>query len=249
MKQWYFQLYSARKTELGNALEIVSSSGYSGVEAYQGNFENADIFQAELEKNQLVLTSMHIDLDMMRHDMIQSVERAQAFNCKHIVCPYLVPEARPASTQQWLELGKELEDIARQWIDLGCTFAWHNHDFEFVALGDGSFPIEHLLDAAPSMTWEIDPAWIVRAGANAEPWIKRFLSRITAVHLKDVAPLGECTDEDGWADLCEGVVPWQELMPLLLQTPAELYVVEHDNPNDLQRFATRSINAARALVN
>lgn len=248
MKNWYFQLYSARKTELSKALDIVSSAGYTGIEGHQDNFSDAAAFHNAINQRGLSLPSMHIGLDMLRSDMQQSVERTKAFDCKHVVCPFLLPEDRPVDAHQWAALGEELEGIARRWDEQGCTFAWHNHDFEFISLDDGSFPIDHLLESAPSMTWETDPAWIVRAEAQAEPWIKRYLSRITAVHLKDIAPAGECEDEDGWADLCEGIVPWQSLMPLLMQSPAELYIAEHDNPNDLKRFATRSIRAANKLL-
>lgn len=248
MKNWYFQLYSARKTDTGQALDIVSTSGYAGVEGYQDNFNDAAEFLAAVNQHGLSVPSMHVSLEVLRDDFNHSVELASMFNCKHIVCPYLLPEERPENAQKWAILGEQLEGIAQRWIDKGCTFAWHNHDFEFFVLDDGSYAIEHLLENAPSLTWETDPAWIVRADVEAEPWIKRYSPRISAVHLKDVASFGQCEDEDGWADLCEGIVPWRDLMPLLQQSPAELYIVEHDNPSDLQRFATRSIRAAKELV-
>ena len=44
-------------------------------------------------------------------------------------------------------------------------------------------------------------AWIVRGGADPFEWIKRYADRIASVHIKDIAPAGECEDEDGWADV------------------------------------------------
>ena len=49
----------------------------------------------------------------------------------------------------------------------GLKVAWHNHDFEFVPLADGSRPIDHILRAdTPDVWFEIDCGWIVRAKAD-----------------------------------------------------------------------------------
>ncbi len=245
---WTFQLYSARNTPLAQALTIVSEAGYTSVEAYRDNFVDADSFKRELDKHQLLVPSMHINIGPLRDQTDLSMQRAREFGSTHIVCPYLEPSDRPVDAAGWSELIAELSDHAKRWQDAGFTFAWHNHDFEFVALADGAIPMQLLLENAPSIHWEIDVAWIVRAGADPLPWIDEHASRISAVHLKDIAAQGECADEDGWADLGHGVVPWSSIMPKLAQTPTTLYAMEHDNPSDLRRFATRSIATANALI-
>lgn len=245
---WSFQLYSSRNTDLAQALSIVSKAGYSSVEAYRDNFINADLFKRLLDEHQLLLPSMHINLGPLREEAESSMQRARDFGSLHIVCPFLEPENRPTDSAGWSLLIAEVSEIAKRWQDAGFTFAWHNHDFEFVALADGAIPMQLLLDGAPELNWEIDVAWIVRAGADPIPWIDAHASRISAVHLKDIAPSGECKDEDGWADLGFGVVPWSSAMPKLLKTPASIYAMEHDNPSDLVRFATRSIATANALL-
>jgi sugar phosphate isomerase/epimerase len=69
----------------------------------------------------------------------------------------------------------------------GFGFGWHNHDFEFVPLADGSVPMQILLETAPDLDWEADIAWVIRGGADATDWIARHGKRITAVHVKDIA--------------------------------------------------------------
>jgi sugar phosphate isomerase/epimerase len=175
------------------------------------------------------------------------MQLARDFGSTHIVCPYLDVDERPTDAPGWTALGAELSGHAQRWRDAGFEFAWHNHDFEFHALPDGAVPMQLLLEQAPELQWEVDAAWIVRGGAEPQHWIRDYASRISAVHLKDIAPEGECQDEDGWADFGHGVVPWETLMPLLSQTSAHIHAVEHDNPSDLRRFATRAIAAANRL--
>ena len=65
--------------------------------------------------------------------------------------------------------------------------------------------------------------------------------RVDSVHLKDVAASGECIDEDGWADVGHGVLNWNAITAELKVIRPDLYIVEHDSPSDLGRFAQRSI--------
>ena len=50
-------------------------------------------------------------------------------------------------------------------------------------------------------------------GADPFAWIDRYAARISLRStLKDIAPDGECLDEDGWADVGEGAMPWADLL-------------------------------------
>jgi len=241
---WTFQLYSARNTALADALQVVADAGYTSVEAYGDNFNDPDALRAGLDKHGLQLPSLHINLRPLREEPAEMIRRAHDFGAHHVVCPFLQEQERPVDSTGWIKQIAELSDHAKRWRDAGFTFAWHNHDFEFTALADGAMPMQLILEHAAELQWEIDIAWIVRAGADPIPWVENNLSRISAAHLKDLAPTGECAAEDGWADLGYGVVPWGSVIPLLSQTPATVYAMEHDNPSDLQRFATRSIATA-----
>ena len=106
-----------------------------------------------------------------------------------------------------------------------------------------------ILEQAADIDWEMDVAWVTRAGNNPVPWVREFASRITAVHVKDIAPAGENTDEDGWADIGFGSMDWKTLMAQIKQeTKATLFVAEHDNPSDHFRFATRSIEKLNSFA-
>lgn len=87
----------------------------------------------------------------------------------------------------------------------------------------------------------------MRGGADPLEYVSAFGNRLTAVHLKDIAPAGEKRDEDGWADLGTGTIDWKTLMAALRRTAARNFVMEHDNPADLRRFAETSIRNARTF--
>ena len=110
-----------------------------------------------------------------------------------------------------------------------------------VALPDGSIPQDHIFAGGPNLSWEADIAWVIRGGADPFAYIEKYGKRITAVHVKDIAPAGENADQDGWADVGHGTVEWAKLFKALSATPAKYYIVEHDNPKDYKATAERSI--------
>jgi sugar phosphate isomerase/epimerase len=114
-------------------------------------------------------------------------------------------------------------------------------------LPDGSIPQAEILAGGKSLEWEIDVAWVVRGGGDPIQWIRRYGPRITAAHVKDIAPAGQNLDEDGWADVGQGTVAWASIMSALHAAGCTNFVMEHDNPSDHQRFAKRSLASVRKV--
>jgi len=246
---WSFQLYSARNFQpWDRVLKLIAGCGYRQVEGYGGVYADPAAFRAQMDTNGLSMPSGHFSIDALENDFDGVRRIADALGVRLLICPHLMPGARPSDAAGWRGFGERLAKVGERSMRDGYGFAWHNHDFEFKALPDGSTPQEHILAAAPAIGWEIDVAWVIRSGVDPLPWIERHGGRIVAVHVKDIAKPGEGLDEDGWSDVGHGTVDWRGLMKALrTSTKARFYVMEQDNPNDIDRFARRSIEAANGL--
>ena len=245
---WSFQLYSARNFQpWDEVLKMLGEAGYREVEGFDDVYADPKAFRAELDRNGLSMPTAHFSLDVLEGGFDGVRRIADTFGVRLLVCPYLAEEARPCDAAGWRAFGERLARIGETAKKAGCGFAWHNHDFEFRPLPGGSVPMEHMLAAAPGIGWEIDVAWVVRGGADPLPWIDRHGERIAAVHVKDIARPGEGLDEDGWSDVGHGTLDWGGLIEVLREkTPARHFIMEHDDPNDIGRFARRSIAAVKA---
>lgn len=242
-----FQLYSAREfPPLSEQLSTLARLGYTNVEPFGPIYEDVAGFKAALDSNGLKAASGHFALDRLENDLDGVIAIARQLGMWLVVCPWLHPDLRPADTAGWQMLGRRLAVIAAKLKPHGLSFAWHNHDFEFFPLPDGSMPIQHVL-ADPGVLLELDVAWVVRAGVDPAPWIDGYKGRIAAVHVKDIAPKGEKTNEDGWADVGTGVVPWGRLWSAVKDAGARIMVAEHDKPSDYQRFAQVSAETMKRL--
>lgn len=251
MTAFSYQLYSSRNfPPLSDTLKMLADLGYAQVEGFGGIYSD-DAALAELvtglKANGLAMPTGHFSFDMCRDDAARALKIARTLGLKGVIVPYILPDQRPKDAAGWREYGSNLAKTGQPFWDAGLFFGYHNHDFEYVPTASGELPIDLILGADDRLALEFDVAWAVRAKADPMSTIRKYGSRIRAAHIKDVAAAGQNRDEDGWCDIGEGTVPWTEVMPALRKAGCEYFVMEHDNPKDHRRFATRAIAAAKSL--
>ncbi|GES45000.1 xylose isomerase [Rhizobium dioscoreae] len=248
-----FQLYSARNFQpYSEIFAKLGKADYAEVEGFGGIYADLDEtglknLRAELDKNGLRMASGHFSPDFLDGEVQKSLTIAKTLGMDSIYAPHIGADQRPKDAAGWRAFGKRLHEMSKPYKDAGFEFGWHNHDFEFVKQADGSLPIEQIFEGAPDISWEADIAWVIRGGGDPFAWIEKLGPRITAVHVKDIAPAGENKNEDGWADVGHGTVPWAKLLKALAGTKAKHFVVEHDNPSDVDRLITRSIASFKSF--
>lgn len=237
-----YQLYCSRNfPPLADTLKMLSAAGFTEVEAYGGLFDDLDALKAGIAETGLKVTSSHIGIDMMENTPDKALEIIKDFGLRAVFIPYLMPDDRPTDAAGWSAFGARLAKIGDPFVAAGVPYGWHNHDFELIPTETGEMPLDLMMAAAPDLKLELDLGWVTRAGEDPVVWINKYAGRIVAAHVKDVAPQGENTDEDGWADVGHGTMDWPAIHAALQAAGVTHYVVEHDNPKDHTRFATRSL--------
>jgi len=241
-----YQLYCSRNfPPLAETCKMLAAAGYTQVEGFGGLFDDLDALKGAVDGAGLSMTSSHINLAMVREDPAQAIRICQTMGVKKAFAPFIMPDDRPNDDAGWRALGQELAELAKPLADAGVTFGWHNHDFELVPLASGARPLD--LMAESGLALELDLGWVARAGEDPAAWVTKYAKQIAAVHVKDIAPAGDCADEDGWADVGHGTLDWSAIHAACAAAGVTHYVVEHDNPNDHARFAGRSIAAIKTF--
>jgi sugar phosphate isomerase/epimerase len=244
-----YQLYSSRNfPPLDATLRMIKDAGYTGVEGFAYMYPDQAAARTVADAVQaagLTMPTGHFSIEMLEGDSNAVISIARILGVTTVICPHIMPDQRPKDAAGWTALGVRLETAAKPLVAAGFKVGWHNHDFEFVPLADGQLPHDLIFAAAPSLGWEIDVAWVVKGGQDPMAFIKAYGARIVTAHVKDIAPAGEKADEDGWADVGTGTVPWPAIYAALKATPCAHFIMEHDNPSDHARFARVSIAAAK----
>lgn len=241
-----FQLYSGRNFPPVDALiGKLAKLGYTQVEGFGGLYSDPAGLAQSLRAHGLTMPTGHFGLAQLK-DTSTSMKIAETLGIKTLLCPAIPKEDRTQDESKWVALGETLASLGETYRKAGYGFGWHNHDFEFAPTASGKLPMNIILDTAPDNEWEVDVAWLVIGKHDPIEWFKKYGSRITGIHVKDIAPAGTAADEDGWADVGHGTMDWQALYTAIkANTKAKYFVMEHDNPSDVDRFARRSIEAVR----
>jgi sugar phosphate isomerase/epimerase len=243
-----YQLYSARNEKsLDDTLKTLKSLGYAQVEGWGGQFGDPAALAQSVKNAGLVMPTAHMGMQQLT-DSAAALKIADQVGIKTVFCPAPPSPEYREGKGDWKAFAADLAKVADAFKSAGKGFGYHNHHWEFVKDADGKTGIERILEASPNIQWEMDLAWVVKAGEDPVAWMKKLGSRISAIHVKDIAPAGECLDEDGWADVGQGVLDWKQLIAdAKANTKAEYWVMEHDKPSDAIRFARRSIEAVKSF--
>lgn len=240
-----YQLYCSRKfPPLEGTLAMLAAAGYTDVEGFGGLYGDPDAFRAALDKAGLAMPTGHFGLAQIEGERDTMLAMARALKMQAVIVPHVAAPDRPTGAKGWEAFAARLAEAGKPFRDAGFAFGWHNHDFEFVPTEDGRTPQE-IIAAQDGVSLEVDIGWVVRAGQDPVAWIDRFGSKVIAAHIKDIAPRGEAADEDGWADVGYGSVNWGPIVAALAAAGCSRFVIEHDNPKDDKRFATRSLATVR----
>ena len=246
--RYSMQIYSARNhPPTDKAIAALAKFGYKEVEGFGGVYGEPEKLRKVMDKHDIAMPTGHFSIDMLEKEKKKVLGLASTLGITKLVAPYLMPDQRPASAKGWKEFGKRLGGIAETYRAEGYPLAWHNHDFEFAKLKDGTTPHEIIFESAPLLDWEIDVAWIIRGSSDPFKWIKRYAGNITSLHIKDIARKGENADEDGWADIGHGTVDWSKVMDAIGATRCVHFILEHDKPSDFERFAKRSMATLKKM--
>lgn len=252
MPEFSYQLYSSRNfPPLSRTLKMLGETGYRAVEGYgalYGNAADLGALKADLDRNGLTMSTGHFALDMVQQSPGRVIEIARTLGAEAVFVPYIMPDARPTDAAGWSAFGRTLAEAGKPIRDAGLGYGWHNHDFEMADLGGGTRPLDLILGADDALTLEFDVAWAVMGGQDPLVWIDRYGPRIASAHVKDIAPAGTKTDEDGWSDVGQGTMDWAAIFERLSGAGCKRFVIEHDNPSDDARFARNSLAYMESLA-
>jgi sugar phosphate isomerase/epimerase len=241
-----YQLYSSRNWHFEETLAMIAQAGFKEVEGVGPQYEDLAKTRALLEAHGITMPTGHFAPDLIESDPERVLEIARTLGIETVIAPYLAAEDRPTTLAGWKEFADRLAKMSEPIVAAGLQFAWHNHDFELEPV-EGERPLDVIAAASQDIMLELDLAWVHVAGEDPVAWLGKYAGRISTVHVKDVASEGENADESGWADVGYGVMDWPAIKTAMDAAGVSRYVVEHDNPNDHKRMATRSLATVQAL--
>ena len=229
----------------------VKEMGYDGVELAGTYGLEPSYIKEVLGKLNLTPISAHVPLVDMMADVDKVIRDYKEIGVRYVVVPYL-PEEYRHMTDGYDKVIAEMTRIGKAMTENGLTLLYHNHDFEFVTLPDGTFGFDDIYRQVPAdaLKAEPDTCWIKVAGQNPATYVKKYTGRCPIVHLKDFIKEGnpknlykligieteEAEEETGifeFRPVGFGQQIWEPILEASVETGAGWVVVEQDEHYDL----------------
>ncbi len=223
------QLYTVREemeADPDRTLAALAEIGYEEVELAGLYGMTPSEMKRKLDAAGLRAASGHYDVVEVRERWEETLEGAQELGQDLVVVPSIAVAERGRRGLEAIA-----DDFARGGeaaAAAGLRFGYHNHEWEFHPLEDGSIPMEILLDRTPAdyVDWQMDIYWTVDGGEDPFAWLRRYEGRVRSVHIKDRSAAGEMVD------VGEGVVDFPSILAAAKSQGLTHGFVEHDNPTD-----------------
>ncbi len=247
------QLYTVRDMMNENpiaTLEAISKVGYNSVEAagYEtGKFYGIEPkeFKKVLDDNGLKMVSGHCGTGFtapdrkgtMYNDFQKMVDDSAEVGMEYLVLAYLVEEER-TKLDDYKRLVDKINECGAACKKSNIQFAYHNHDFEFIAL-ENKIPYDLLLSISPEhLKMELDLYWVQFAGQSAKEIFEKNPGRFPLWHVKDM----DKTEERFFTEVGNGIIDFKSIFEMQKISGMKHFYVEQDQCKNHKPIESVSIS-------
>ena len=246
-------LYTVRDamgTDPKGTLKAVADAGYAYVEAAgyaDGKFYDMEpaAFKSYLDSLGLQAKSTHMG-GVTLENADEQIAATVAAGIEYFVIP--VPpmgmftfgpdgmgmKGTPA------ELVAILKTIGEKCSAAGLKLLYHNHDFEFIAMADGTILTDYILENTDPahVNYQMDLFWVTKAGVDPLTYFEKYPGRFKAWHVKDM------NDSSQFAPVGTGKIDFARIFAEKSKSGMEYYLVEQDNTFGLDPLEAIKISHA-----
>ncbi|MDD4797826.1 MAG: sugar phosphate isomerase/epimerase [Eubacteriales bacterium] len=217
--------------DIAASLARLAGQGWRAVQLSGQAPTDPGILRELADQNGLRVAATHNSWQDLTEKTQQILSAHHVLGCKYVGVGSM-PEEYRGSAEGFETFAKKASDVAKQLSDGGCTFIYHNHDFEFTRFG-GRTGMDILLEqTAPDVQFELDTFWAQAGGADVRATIKRCAGRIDVIHFKDMA-YDPQQKKGVFAEIGQGNMDWPRILKACKKAGVRWYIVEQDTcPGD-----------------
>ena len=242
--------------DLDGALKQVSTIGYNTVEMAGYIGKTPKQLRAAFDAAKLACTSAHVgiragtpeepgllgDLDKLAADM-------HVVGATDVIAPALSPPsditppvagaaglakvAGMMTESHWKQLAAQLNSIGGKMKKNGLGFGYHNHNVEFVKVGERTAFDILMKETDPTLVaFELDIGWAAAAGLDPVELFNKHPGRFRLAHMKDLKASTTANFEFKIdpTEVGAGKLDWAKILPAAYKAGVRKFFVEQEAP-------------------
>lgn len=251
------QLYTLgelTRTDLEGTLRQVAAIGYKTVETAGYIGRTPQQLRAAFDAAGLSCTSAHVGLRAgtpeepgLLGDIDRLADHMKILGATDVVAPSMAAPADIAARgitgmarvaaamteSHWQRMGADLNAIGAKLKAHGLGFGYHNHNPEFVRVGDRTGWDILIGSTDPKLvTFELDIGWAASAGQDPVEVFARHAGRYRLAHVKDVKASTQANVESRMdpTEVGSGRLDWAKILPAAHRAGVRKFFVEQEPP-------------------
>ncbi len=214
--------------------DLVQVSGVGADEPIPAEFQK-DVFS----ETGVECCLTHTPLNRILEETDAVIEEHKLIGCRCIGLGWMGEEYR-GTTENMDKFFADLKPALEKIKANGMFFNYHNHDFEFKPLDNGTLLFDYMIENSDPEVFHFTPdvAWIEIAGYSAVEYLKKLEGRVDVCHFKDYKIVD---GERKFVTLGEGAVDLKACYDVCTKLNVPYIVYEQDSGwvNDDAKLATK----------
>jgi len=229
-----------------DTLELIAKLGYKEVEFGRTYGVDKHDFKKVLKTLGLDAIAGGSSIQDLNNNLDQYIEDALFFGKEYVICywPWM-DGGLNKKLDDFKEAAERLNVVSEKVKMAGLNFAFHNHDKEFIKVGDEKLGYDILLEETdPNLVdMEIDLFWVVKGNADPLIYFDKYPGRFKICHVKDM----DNTPERSFEIVGKGIIDFQEILSKAENAGLQHFIVEQDSAPNPARTVTESIKYLKQL--
>lgn len=182
-----FSLWKQAERDFLGTIQKVADLGYEGIQFAGFYHTPANQVKRVLDERGLVPAGAHVGIHQLLHEEIEKTFKFhRTIENKFIICPAIPKEMRQTA-DDYKKTAETLNHIGEACKKAGFVFGYHNHDFEFETVENGTgFELLFNHTDPDLVKMELDCFWAAYAGYDPLEIIRKYKNRIISLHIKDL---------------------------------------------------------------
>jgi sugar phosphate isomerase/epimerase len=157
------------------------------------------------------------------------------------------PVMAPLGQEGFSKLAAQMNDIGAKAKAAGLQYAYHNHNYEFEKMPDGSYGYDVLVNKTDHdlVKFEIDCGWMCAAGADPVAYFHKYPGRFKMIHVKEFQAMDHPTvslnDRPKGADLGQGFIDYKAIFAAGKKAGIEHAFSEQEDPFPVSQMASAKV--------
>jgi sugar phosphate isomerase/epimerase len=155
-----------------------------------------------------------------------------------------MPVMAPLGLDGFTKLAAQMNGIGTKAKAAGLQYAYHNHNYEFEKMPDGTYGYDVLLNNTDHdlVKFEIDCGWMSAAGADPIAYFKKYPGRFKMIHVKEFVKMDHRTtslsDRPKGTDLGQGFIDYKPIFAAGKKAGIEHAFSEQEDPFPVSQMAS-----------